>query len=210
METGSSEPLHLFKALADESRLKIIGLLAASERSVQELAAALGLKEPTVSHHLAVLREAGLVRMRTAGTTHWYRLEFDALRAASRSFLSREKLTAFAGAADTADSERRVLSNFLDGERIKDIPVPRKKRWMLLKWLAARLPQAQSFPENQLNEILKRYHWDTATLRREMVGYRMLARNKGVYTVMPQSEWKSEENSTPAASTRLRGVETRA
>ena len=53
--------LGFFKAMADESRLRIIGLLAHRERSVQELAAALDLKEPTVSHHLAILKAQGLV-----------------------------------------------------------------------------------------------------------------------------------------------------
>ena len=47
--------LAFFKALADESRLRIVGLLAEREYSVQALAQALALKEPTVSHHLAVL-----------------------------------------------------------------------------------------------------------------------------------------------------------
>jgi DNA-binding transcriptional ArsR family regulator len=46
--------LQFCKAMADESRLKIVGLLSAAEHSVQQLAAALDLKEPTVSHHLAV------------------------------------------------------------------------------------------------------------------------------------------------------------
>ena len=56
--------LGFFKAMADESRLRIVGLLAHRERSVQELAAALDLKEPTVSHHLAILRAQGLVTVR--------------------------------------------------------------------------------------------------------------------------------------------------
>ncbi len=189
----SAALLRFYKALADESRLRLVGLLAASERNVQELACALALKEPTVSHHLAVLREAGLVAMRTEGTVHWYRLELEALRAASKSMLSREKLASFAGAAQTNESERKVLGNFLDGDRIREIPAPRRKRWMLLRWLAARLPQGESFPDYRLNEILKRYHRDTATLRREMVGYRMLTRDKGVYTVTAPSQWKSEE-----------------
>src|ERR1700756_5424278 len=84
--------LRFFKSLADESRLKIIGLLASTEHNVQDLAKLLKLKEPTVSHHLAFLREAGLVQMRTDGNTHWYRLDFEALHAVSRSVLTREKL----------------------------------------------------------------------------------------------------------------------
>ena len=185
--------LMLFKALADESRLKIIGLLAQRERSVQELARLLKLKEPTVSHHLALLREAGLVQMRTDGNTHWYRLEFDTIRNVSRSVLTREKLATLANDLDADDWERKVLSSFLDGERIRDIPVARKKRWAILKWLATRLDPDASYSENQLNEVLRRHHRDTATIRREMIGYRMLTRSKGIYRRLPESEWQSEE-----------------
>jgi len=66
--------LQFCKAMADESRLKIIGLLSAAEHSVQQLASTLDLKEPTVSHHLAVLKQLDLVRLRAEGNFHWYRL----------------------------------------------------------------------------------------------------------------------------------------
>ena len=185
--------LRFFKALADESRLKIVGLLANGERNVQELAKLLKLREPTVSHHLAILREAELVQMRIEGNTHWYRLDFDSMRAVSRSALTREKLATIASDLDSEDWERKVLSNFMDGERLKDIPVARKKRWAILKWVASRFDPQAEYTENQLNEIIKRHHWDTATLRREMIGYRMLARSKGIYRRMPESQWRSEE-----------------
>ena len=55
-----SELLSFFKAMANESRLRIVGLLAQRERTVQELSEVLELKEPTVSHHLAVLKDLGL------------------------------------------------------------------------------------------------------------------------------------------------------
>ena len=59
--------LAFFKAMANESRLKIVGLLAERERSGQELAELLGLKEPTVSHHLSVLKALG----DAANPAHW-------------------------------------------------------------------------------------------------------------------------------------------
>ncbi len=185
--------LRFFKSLADESRLKIVGLLAAAEHNVQDLAKLLKLKEPTVSHHLAILREAGLVQMRTDRNTHWYRLDFEMLRSVSKTVLTREKLVSIAGDLDAEDWERKVLSNFMDGERIKDIPTTRKKRWAILKWLATRFDADIAYSENQLNEIIKRHHWDAATLRREMIGYRMLARTSGIYRRLPESEWRSEE-----------------
>jgi hypothetical protein len=192
MESANSL-LRLFKALADESRLKIVGLLATTEHNVQDLAKLLQLKEPTISHHLAILREAELVQMRTDGNTHWYRLDFEALRAISRTVLTREKLASIANDLDTDDWERKVLGNFMDGERIKDIPTTRKKRWAILKWLTMRFDPQADYPENQLNAIIKRHHWDAATLRREMIGYRMLARSNGIYRRRPESEWRREE-----------------
>ncbi len=64
--------LQFFKALANENRLKMIGILAEQECSVEELAAMLHLKAPTVSHHLAKLKELELVEMRPEGNTHVY------------------------------------------------------------------------------------------------------------------------------------------
>jgi DNA-binding transcriptional ArsR family regulator len=59
-----TELLPFFKAMADANRLKIIGLLAVQEMSVEKLAASLNLSPSTASHHLAVLTDAGLVSAR--------------------------------------------------------------------------------------------------------------------------------------------------
>src|ERR1700722_16337959 len=71
--------LQFCKAMADESRLKIVGLLSTAEHSVQQLASMLELKEPTVSHHLAVLKQLDLVRLRADGNFRWYRLNEEVL-----------------------------------------------------------------------------------------------------------------------------------
>jgi len=68
-----------FKALADPTRLAIVNRLAAKgETCVCELN--FGVSQPTVSHHLKVLREAGLVDVRRRGTWAYYRLVPEALR----------------------------------------------------------------------------------------------------------------------------------
>jgi len=64
----------LFRALGDESRLRIIALLAHGELCVCHLQEALGLPQPTVSRQLAVLRAAGLVADRREGSWVHYRL----------------------------------------------------------------------------------------------------------------------------------------
>ncbi|HLI70730.1 MAG TPA: metalloregulator ArsR/SmtB family transcription factor, partial [Ktedonobacteraceae bacterium] len=94
--------LHFFKVLADESRLKLLGILATREYSVEELAALLQLKAPTISHHLARLRELGLIQMRSEGNTHFYRLDAENLRATSRGLLSSEKMAEIVPLEDLA------------------------------------------------------------------------------------------------------------
>ena len=183
--------LAFFKALAHESRLKIVGLLASRELSGQELAALLALKEPTVSHHLAMLRELGLVRQRQDGNTHWWSLDLEALVALNRRMATRDDVAALAGGIEPDAWDRRVLDNFLGvDERLKEIPASRKKRWVVLRFLAEKFEADRRYPEAELNEILKRHHWDSATLRREMVGYRMMARDHGIYWRLPEAEWQ--------------------
>jgi len=75
-----------FKALADPTRVAIINSLsAADEVCVCNLTATFDLSQPTISHHLKILREAGLVESSRRGTWAYYRLvpeAIDALRGA--------------------------------------------------------------------------------------------------------------------------------
>jgi predicted transcriptional regulator len=60
-EHPAAESLETLKALASDTRLKILTMLADSDRNINQLAQALGMSQPTVSNHVAVLEEAGLV-----------------------------------------------------------------------------------------------------------------------------------------------------
>ncbi len=188
-ETGMEKALAFLKALADESRLKLVGLLAERERSVGELAEAVGLREPTVSHHLAKLAAVELVEMRAEGTTHYYRLRGETLQALGRDVLSERRIAAIAAEAGEDAWKRKVLRTFLEGERLTKIPDTRKKRQVILEWLAERFDVGEDYPESRVNEIIKQHHPDTATLRRELVGARLLRRDAGIYwRVAPEAE----------------------
>ena len=69
-----------FNAVADPRRREILNYLAEVERPVGEIVAALGLEQPSVSKHLRVLRDVGLVRMRCQGRQKLYRTNADAIR----------------------------------------------------------------------------------------------------------------------------------
>jgi DNA-binding transcriptional ArsR family regulator len=69
-----------FNAVAEPRRREILGYLAGSERPVGEIVAALRMEQPSVSKHLRVLRDVGLVRMRCQGRQKLYRTNAEAIR----------------------------------------------------------------------------------------------------------------------------------
>jgi DNA-binding transcriptional ArsR family regulator len=70
-----TQAARLLRALANERRLLLLcDLVAAGERSVNDLAGTVGLSQSALSQHLALLRDEGLVATRRVGTTIYYRL----------------------------------------------------------------------------------------------------------------------------------------
>ena len=68
------DPVLFAKALADETRQKIMKICCCEWLSVNEIVEHLNVTQPTVSHHLAILREAGLVEVRDEGKQTFYQL----------------------------------------------------------------------------------------------------------------------------------------
>lgn len=180
--------LSFFKAMANESRLRIVGLLAERERSGQELAELLDLKEPTISHHLAVLKGIGLVTSRADGVTHWHALKLEALHDFNRGLFDKGEVATMPAKGEPWDA--KVLSAFVapDGT-LTQIPASRRKRRIVLQWLVEQFEQDRRYKESEVNALIQKRHWDCATLRRELIGYRMMARQDNVYWRLPEADW---------------------
>jgi len=183
--------LHYLKVLANETRLKLLGLLAQRERSVGELAEIVKLKEPTISHHLAKLSEAGLVEMRAEGTVHFYRLNGEVLQRLSRELFTPEKVVSLAGRDDADAWESKVLRTYLEEGRLSKIPDTRKKRDVILRWLATQFEEARRYTEREVNQVIQQFHPDSATLRRELIGAKLMQRENGVYWRVPAAAGSS-------------------
>lgn len=186
--------LQFFKVLADESRLKILGILANQECSVEELAALMQLKEPTVSHHLSRLKELNLVTMRPEGNSRIYQLDSEVLQSISKEILSPEKIASLVEDVDIEAWESKVLRNYLEIDvnstqgiqRIKEIPASRKKRLVILKWLVSKFELGINYSEPEVNDIISLYHPDYATFRRELISSKLMQRENGVYWRLAQ------------------------
>lgn len=81
--SGAPPRSDVFSAVGDARRRRILELLGERERSVGELAAELGIAQPSVTQHLAILRGVGLVDFAKRGTSSIYRLEVSPLSAIS-------------------------------------------------------------------------------------------------------------------------------
>lgn len=186
----SEELVGLFKALADANRLKILGLLAQQPYSGEELAALLDLKASTVSHHLSKLAEARLVSARAEGYYSVYELDRKALEAARRNLFSNEQMAAAADDVDIDAYDRKVLADYqLPDGRLKMIPAQRKKLEAVLRHVVRDFDPGVKYSEKQVNEILARFHEDTASLRRELVASGLMEREGG-----GGDYWRKENN----------------
>jgi len=176
----SEELVTFFKALADKNRLKIVGLLAEKPYSVEELAALLQLKPPTVSHHLAKLVEAGLVKAHAESYYSVYQLDQAMLEAKTRSMFSQQELSTVASEVDADAYDKKVIKDYSRRNgSLKTLPAQRKKLEAILRYVVRAFDVGQRYSEKQVNEILARYHEDTATLRRELVGFGLMGREGG-------------------------------
>ena len=103
--------VNVFKALSDETRLRILKILQHGELCVCDIVAALDMIQPKVSFHLAVLKEAGLIRDRKQGRWTHYRLADSDM---FRRFLLFSVIEKIGG--ETAAKDRHKLDAFLQAK----------------------------------------------------------------------------------------------
>ncbi|MGD8752509.1 MAG: metalloregulator ArsR/SmtB family transcription factor [Anaerolineales bacterium] len=173
------ELLNFFKALADANRLKIVGLLAQEELTVEQLAEMLDLRASTVSHHLARLSKAGLVSARAESYYNLYRLETKSLEEMAERLLARDTLPEIAADVDMDAYDRKVIKDYsLPDGRLKSLPSQRKKLEAVLRYIAQNFETGVHYSEKEINEILGRFHEDVTSLRRDLIEYRILDRER--------------------------------
>jgi hypothetical protein len=166
------------KAMADADRLKIISLLAVQPRSTLELASLLELRPPQAARHLQQLAETGVVQ-ESGGK---WKLDEKALAALAQRNLSGLERRATSEDFEGDDEERKVLASFcLPDGRLKSIPMQQKKLLVVLRHVVQGFEIGVKYPEREVNSLLKRYHEDTAALRRYLVDSGLMQRQQGIY-----------------------------
>ena len=198
--TQLPDVLDLLKTLADPSRLRMVSWLAEREQTTTELAERLALSEPTVSHHIARLHAAGLLRLRMAGTQRFYRLNPDRMVRLRAYVAELDKPweepadlvndRSWIEALPFTPEEKRVLGQYTYNGRLRRFP-NKEKRWLIiLRWLASLFEPERRYTEREVNAVLGRVHDDVAAIRRDLIDFGFLrrARGGGDYWLTPEDE----------------------
>jgi hypothetical protein len=171
------ELLAFFKLLSDVDRLRVAGLLASHPATSEEIAAELMLPGAAVVHHLSRLQQAGFVTVKT----DVYAFNTAALQAQSRRLLAHTKPLP-SGAEGLEFADQKTVADFCSADgRLKAIPAHGRKFEAILRCVVTPFDHGTTYAEKDVNAILERFHEDTATLRRGLVDYRLMARQAGVY-----------------------------
>jgi predicted transcriptional regulator len=175
---SNEEMLIFFKAMADANRLKILGLLAQEDLTVEQISEMLKLRPSTVSHHLSKLSDVGLVSARASSYYNIYHLENHALEVKAKQLLSKETLPIMASDINMDAFDQKVIADYStpDGQ-LKTIPAQRKKLEVILRHISRSFKPGITYSEYDVNQIIKNFHEDTASLRRELIGMGILRRS---------------------------------
>jgi len=179
------------KALGDLNRVRIIALLQQGQLSGQEIAGKLGLKPPTITHHISKLREVGLIKERRDKNTIYFSINLKILETSAKSIMT----VGTGGNSNmemsvTEEERSAIINNFFtkDG-KLKIYPAQRKKKLVVLAHMIKGLEFGRVYQEKEINEYLKQYHEDYATLRRELIMCQYMYRENSLYELNPVELW---------------------
>ena len=181
-------------ALSDPKRLLILALLAEQDREMygQEIAERLGATPQTISHHLHILINGGLIRERRENAYRYYSLDTGSIRQIRETMFADDHL----GLPTKTESRSRVIEVFFQNGRLVSIPAQRTKRRIILEELARSFEWGRIYSEPEVNAILKQFHEDVSSLRRHLVDEQIMMRERGRYWLLRPNDANQIEPST--------------
>lgn len=182
-----TEAILLFKCLSDKSRLQILKSLAIEDMYVERLAERLGITAATVSFHLKKLADAGAVTSYKSQYYMMYSLNKEIFETSILDIIREKSDEADLQAQRDAEYRQKVINAFFEYGRLKSIPAQRKKERIVLEVIAEAFEYDRIYTEREVNIIIADFHDDFCTIRRNMVGEGLLARNtSGYWRVKPE------------------------
>jgi biotin operon repressor len=178
--TEQASRLLLFgRAVSDPMRVRILALLIEEERPMygQELAERLSVTPQTISHHLHILKNGGLIREARENAYRYYSLDTESIQHLRETLFSDNHFSL----PTRQEGRERVLGIFFQQGRLVSIPKDRRQRRFVLEELARSFEWGRLYDEQEVNGILKPFHDDAASLRRALIEEQILLREGGRY-----------------------------
>ncbi|SFG29074.1 hypothetical protein SAMN05216353_13243 [Halobacillus alkaliphilus] len=180
------------KAVGDPTRLRIIALLRQGPLHGQAIAGKLGLRPPTITHHLKKLKDTGMIYSRRDKNTIYFYLDEKKLTfmAEAVTRIGDEKVKTDKEWQVTEKEERQILQNFItvDG-KLKQMPSQLKKRVIILAYYVKAFQPGKTYEEKEVNEYIQTFFEDYATVRREWIMHHFMYRENNRYELNPQEMW---------------------
>ena len=179
-----SDTIKLFKCLADKSRLQILKSLIHEDMYVELLAQRLNLTPSTISFHLKKLEDAGAVESRKEQYYNIYSIKEDIFKSSVLDIIKEESSEAELQRQREDIYRKKVIENFFEYGKLKNIPAQRKKRIIILEEIAKAFEADKEYMEREVNIMIADFHDDFCTLRREMVCENILTRENAIYRLV--------------------------
>ncbi|MFD1037779.1 DUF2087 domain-containing protein [Virgibacillus byunsanensis] len=182
--------VNFHKTVGDKTRIQIIALLKDGPLHGQAISGKLGLTPPTISYHITKLREIDVIYQRRDKNTIYFHLNENKLELMTQAILrigGKKDLNSF----EVTDEEKyKVIHNFfLEDGSLKSLPAQRKKKLIILEHLVKGLQIGRIYQEREINEYIKQFHEDFATIRREFIMCQFMNRQAGEYEMNPKELW---------------------
>lgn len=176
-----ADAIKLFKCLADKSRLQILKSLAKEDMYVERLAERLGLTPATISFHLKKLEDANAVTS--------YKEQYYMMYSLRREVFMTNILDIIQEESEVIDEQKqreeayreKVIKTFFEYGKLLAIPAQRKKQRICLEEIAKAFEKGRDYDEKEVNEIIKHFHDDFCTIRRDLVCEHIMEREGSVY-----------------------------
>lgn len=185
---SETEAIKLFKCLSDKSRLQILKSLTIEDMDVERLAERLDLTPATISFHLKKLSEAGAVISYKKQYYTMYSLCKDVFMARIIDIISEKSDEAALQQQRDADYRKRVIDAFFEYGKLKSIPAQRKKERIILEEIAKAFEPGRIYSEREVNIIIADFHDDFCTIRRDMIGEKIMDRENGRYWLVTDQQ----------------------
>lgn len=169
-----TDPTEFLRLALDPLRLAVLGIAAVEPVDVEDAATRLGVEVHKVERALGRLRASGLI-------DSGLRLDREALRSISAQLPELVPPADSVLEGSWTAEERNVLSRFFERDRLREIPVNRAKRLIVLERLVQEFEPGLRYDERDVNRRLQLFHPDHAALRRYLVDEGLMTRVDGSY-----------------------------